>query len=58
MWDRYDPRSSDDRDRDDFGDRDRVSRGGKYVHLGATLFRLLQYLLERPRTVFSLAELV
>ena len=25
MWDRYDPRSSDDRDHDDFGDR---SRGG------------------------------
>lgn len=28
MWDRYDPRSSDDRDRDDFGDRNRGSRGG------------------------------
>ena len=28
MWDRYDPRSSDDRDRDDFGDRSRGSRGG------------------------------
>jgi hypothetical protein len=28
MWDRYDPRSSNDRDRDDFGDRSRGSRGG------------------------------
>jgi hypothetical protein len=28
MWDRYDPRSSDGRDRDDFGDRSRGSRGG------------------------------
>ncbi len=28
MWDRYDPRSSDGRDRDDFGDRSRRSRGG------------------------------
>jgi hypothetical protein len=28
MWDRYDPRSSDARDRDDFGDRSRGSRGG------------------------------
>jgi hypothetical protein len=28
MWDRYDPRSSDDRDRDDLGDRSRGSRGG------------------------------
>src|SRR5262245_29595844 len=28
MWDRYDPRSSHDRDRDDFGDRNRGSRGG------------------------------
>jgi hypothetical protein len=27
MWDRYDLRSSDDRDRDDFGDRNRGSRG-------------------------------
>lgn len=28
MWDRYDPRSSSDRDRDDFGDRHCGSRGG------------------------------
>ena len=28
MWDRYDPRSSAARDRDDFGDRNRGSRGG------------------------------
>jgi hypothetical protein len=28
MWDRYDPRSSNDRARDDFGDRSRGSRGG------------------------------
>ena len=28
MFDRYDPRSSDDRDRDDFGDRSRGSGGG------------------------------
>jgi len=28
MWDRYDPSSSDGRDRDDFGDRSRGSRGG------------------------------
>jgi len=28
MWDRYDPRSSNDRDRDDFDDRSRGSRGG------------------------------
>jgi hypothetical protein len=28
MWDRYDPRSSSGRDRDDFGDRNRGSRGG------------------------------
>jgi hypothetical protein len=28
MWDRYDPRSSSDRDRDDFADRSRGSRGG------------------------------
>ena len=27
MWDRYDPRSSGDRCRDDFGDRSRGSRG-------------------------------
>ena len=28
MWDRYDPRSSNDRDHDDFGDPSRGSRGG------------------------------
>jgi hypothetical protein len=28
MWDRYDPRSTDDRDRGDIGVRSRGSRGG------------------------------
>ena len=28
MWDRYDPRSADDRDRGDRADRNRASRGG------------------------------
>jgi hypothetical protein len=28
MWDRYDPRSSDSRERDNFGDRSRGSRSG------------------------------
>jgi hypothetical protein len=32
MWDRYDPRSSDDRDRDDFGDQNRDGRGGLGGH--------------------------
>ena len=39
-------------------DAHRVSRGGKYVHLGPTEFRLLQYLMERPGTVFSREELL
>ena len=34
------------------------SRSGKYVHLGPTEFRLLQYLMERPGTVFSREELL
>jgi len=33
MWDRYDPRSSNDRDHDDFGDRSRGSRGGASDHV-------------------------
>lgn len=36
----------------------RVSRGGKFIHLGPTEFRLLQYLMERPGTVFSREELL
>jgi two-component system phosphate regulon response regulator PhoB len=39
-------------------DAHRVSRDGKYVHLGPTEFRLLQYLMERPGTVFSREELL
>ncbi len=39
-------------------DAHRVSRGGKYVHLGPTEFRLLQFLMERPGTVFSREELL
>jgi len=39
-------------------DAHRVSRGGKYIHLGPTEFRLLQYLMERPGTVFSREELL
>ncbi|MHB1206057.1 MAG: phosphate regulon transcriptional regulator PhoB [Rhodospirillaceae bacterium] len=39
-------------------DAHRVSRGGRYVHLGPTEFRLLQYLMERPGTVFSREELL
>ena len=39
-------------------DSHRVSRGGKYVHLGPTEFRLLQHLMERPGTVFSREELL
>jgi DNA-binding MarR family transcriptional regulator len=45
MWDRYDPRSSNDRDRDDLGDRSRGSRGGSSGRDPAT---------ERdPREVFT-----
>ncbi len=39
-------------------DAHKVSRGGKYIHLGPTEFRLLQYLMERPGTVFSREELL
>jgi two-component system phosphate regulon response regulator PhoB len=39
-------------------DAHRVSRSGRYVHLGPTEFRLLQYLMERPGTVFSREELL
>jgi two-component system phosphate regulon response regulator PhoB len=39
-------------------DAHRVSRGGKHIHLGPTEFRLLQYLMERPGTVFSREELL
>jgi two-component system phosphate regulon response regulator PhoB len=36
----------------------RVNRGGQYIHLGPTEFRLLQYFMERPGTVFSREELL
>lgn len=36
----------------------RVTRNGKYIHLGPTEFRLLQYLMERPGAVFSREELL
>lgn len=36
----------------------RVTRGGRYVHLGPTEFRLLQFLMEHPGTVFSREELL
>ncbi len=36
----------------------RVTRSGKYVHLGPTEFRLLQFLMERSGTVFSREELL
>jgi two-component system phosphate regulon response regulator PhoB len=39
-------------------DAHRVSRSGKFIHLGPTEFRLLQYLMERPGTVFSREELL
>ncbi|MCB2108628.1 MAG: winged helix-turn-helix domain-containing protein, partial [Rhodobacteraceae bacterium] len=39
-------------------DAHRVSRGGKFVHLGPTEFRLLQFFMERPGTVFSREELL
>ncbi len=39
-------------------DAHRVSRAGKFIHLGPTEFRLLQYLMERPGTVFSREELL
>lgn len=39
-------------------DAHKVSRGGKYIHLGPIEFRLLQYLMERPGRVFSREELL
>ena len=36
----------------------RVNRGGRYVHLGPTEFRLLQFLMEQPGYVFSREELL
>ena len=36
----------------------RVSRGSRFVHLGPTEFRLLQYLMEKPRHVFLREELL
>ena len=36
----------------------RVTRSGRYIHLGPTEFRLLQFLMERPGTVFSREELL
>ncbi|MDX2145709.1 MAG: phosphate regulon transcriptional regulator PhoB [Rhodospirillaceae bacterium] len=39
-------------------DTHRVSRDGKNIHLGPTEFRLLQFFMERPGTVFSREELL
>ena len=39
-------------------DAHRVTRAGKYVHLGPTEYRLLQFLMERPGTVYSREELL
>ncbi|MBL8628168.1 MAG: phosphate regulon transcriptional regulator PhoB [Rhodospirillaceae bacterium] len=39
-------------------DSHRVSRAGKNIHLGPTEFRLLQFFMERPGTVFSREELL
>ena len=36
----------------------RVMRGSRYIHLGPTEFRLLQYLMEHPGIVFSREELL
>jgi two-component system phosphate regulon response regulator PhoB len=36
----------------------RVSRGNRQIHLGPTEFRLLRYLLEHPRRVFSREQLL
>ena len=36
----------------------RVSRGSRFVHLGPTEFRLLQYLMEKPRHVFLREQLL
>lgn len=39
-------------------DAHRVNRAGQYIHLGPTEFRLLQFLMERPGTVYSREELL
>ncbi len=39
-------------------DAHRVTRAGQYIHLGPTEFRLLQFLMERPGTVYSREELL
>jgi two-component system phosphate regulon response regulator PhoB len=39
-------------------DTHRVSRDGKNIHLGPTEFRLLQFFMERPGTVFSREQLL
>jgi two-component system phosphate regulon response regulator PhoB len=36
----------------------RVTRGGRPIHLGPTEFRLLRFMLERPRRVFSREQLL
>jgi two-component system phosphate regulon response regulator PhoB len=36
----------------------RVTRGGKYIHLGPTEFRLLRMFMERPRRVFTREQLL
>ncbi len=36
----------------------KVTRDGKYVHLGPTEFRLLRFFMENPRAVFSRDELL
>lgn len=36
----------------------RVTRGGRYIHLGPTEFRLLQFLMQHPGCVFSREELL
>ena len=36
----------------------RVKRGGKEIHLGPTEFRLLDYLMQHPRRVFSREQLL
>ncbi len=36
----------------------RVTRGGRYIHLGPTEFRLLQFLMQNPGSVFSREELL
>ena len=36
----------------------RVSRNGRSVHLGPTEFRLLEFLMQHPRRVFSREELL